>query len=54
MSIKIIDVLGNNVYSETLSGNKKIDVSDFKNGIYFVTLESSDTRISNRKLIIRH
>ncbi len=53
-TVKIIDVLGNNVYSESISGNKKIDVSDFKNGIYFISIESSETKISNRKLIIRH
>jgi hypothetical protein len=53
-SVKIIDVLGNIVYNETITNSKKVDVSDFKNGIYFVSIETSDSKISNRKLIIRH
>jgi len=53
-TVKIIDVLGSTVYNETLSSNKKVDVSDLKNGIYFVTIESSDSKITNRKLIVRH
>ena len=53
-TIKIIDVLGNNVLNETISGAKKIDVSDFKNGIYFVSIETSELKVSNRKLVIRH
>ena len=53
-NVKIVDVLGNVVYTETISATKKIDLSDFKNGIYFITIETSDSKISNRKLIIRH
>ena len=53
-NVKIVDVLGNVVYTETISSTKKIDLSDFKNGIYFITIETSDEKISNRKLIIRH
>ena len=33
--------------------NEKI-ISDFKNGVYFVTVQSSEIRITNRKLVIRH
>ena len=54
INVKIIDILGNNVYNETISSNKKIDISDFKNGVYFVTVQSSEIRITNRKLVIRH
>lgn len=53
-NVKIVDVLGNVVYVETISSTKKIDLSEFKNGIYFVTIETSDAKISNRKLIVRH
>ena len=53
-NIKIVDILGNVVDTETISSTKKIDLSDFKNGIYFITIETSDEKISNRKLIIRH
>ena len=54
VNVKIIDVLGNNIYNETISTNKKIDISDFKNGVYFVTVQSSELKITNRKLVIRH
>lgn len=53
-SVKIIDILGNTVYSEDIINSKKIDVSDYKSGVYFVILESSDAKITNRKLVIRH
>ena len=51
--IKVVDVLGNLVYSSTLTGSTKIDVSEFRNGIYFVTVSSEGTRVS-RKVIVRH
>ena len=54
LNVKIIDVLGNTVFNEVIYSNKKIDVSDFKNGVYFVTVESDDLRVTNRKLVIRH
>ena len=53
-SIKIIDILGNNLYFETISTSKKIDISDFKNGIYFISIESSDSKIASRRLIVKH
>jgi hypothetical protein len=53
-TIKIIDVLGNTIYLENISTSKKIDVSDYKNGIYFITIESSDSKIVNRRLIVKH
>lgn len=54
-SIRIVDVLGNVVYNETISnGTKNIDVSNFKNGVYFVLVETPGVKSINRKLIIRH
>ena len=53
-TIKIIDILGNTIYLENISTTKKIDVSDYKNGIYFVSIESSDSKIVNRRLIVKH
>ncbi len=51
--IKVVDVLGNTVLTSTLSGSTKIDVSKFRNGIYFVTVSAEGTRVS-RKVIVRH
>lgn len=54
-SVKMVDVLGNIVYKETLtSSSKKIDVSTFRNGVYFVIVESEDNQVINRKVIVRH
>lgn len=54
-SVRIVDALGNVVYNEIISnGTKSIDVSNFKNGVYFVIIDPSDAKPVNRKLIIRH
>ena len=51
----IVDALGNVVYNEQIAnGTKSIDVSNFKNGVYFVIIDPSDAKPVNRKLIIRH
>ncbi len=54
-TVKIVDVLGNVVYNESINnGTKNIDVSNFKNGVYFVLVEAPGIKSFNRKLIIRH
>lgn len=54
-TVRIVDVLGNVVYNETIySGSKNIDVSNFKNGVYFVIIDPADAKPVNRKLIVRH
>ncbi len=54
-NVKIVDVLGNVVYKEMVAETtKKVDVSRFKNGIYFITIESEGIKPTTRKLIIRH
>lgn len=53
-SIRVVDVLGNTVYAETITnGQKTINVEDFKNGVYFIMIEGPGIKI-NRKLIVRH
>lgn len=52
-SLKIVDVLGNVVVKETISGTKKIDLADFKNGVYFIMIEVNG-KTYNRKLIVKH
>lgn len=52
-AIQIVDVLGNVVMNSSLSGTTKIDVAEFRNGIYFVTVSAAGTRVS-RKVIVRH
>lgn len=54
-NLKVVDVLGNVVLNETISnGTKNVDVSSFKNGVYFVIVEAQGIKPMNRKLIIRH
>lgn len=53
--VRIVDVLGNVVYNESIgASSKKVDVTSFRNGIYFVTVEGEGIKPSTRKLIIRH
>ncbi len=53
--IDIMDVVGRRVYSSTfekcIAGNKIIDVSGFKPGIYFVTVSTENTRMTARMLV---
>jgi hypothetical protein len=54
-SIKILDVLGKSIYTETnASGMKTVDVSNFKNGVYFVMIEAPGMKTITRKLIVKH
>lgn len=52
-TVRIIDILGNQILKSTISESKTIDVSEYRNGIYFVIVESKGTTI-NRKVIVRH
>lgn len=53
-SIRIIDVLGNVIMTSTINESKTIDVSEFRNGIYFILVESAGVKAVNRKVIVRH
>ena len=52
--LKVVDALGKTVLTETIyNGSRSLDVSDLKNGVYFILIES-EGKILNRKLIVRH
>jgi hypothetical protein len=53
-SLKMVDVLGNIVYRDVMSNSKTIVTSNFKTGVYFVTLEQAGIKPVSRKIIIRH
>lgn len=54
-SVRIVDVLGKQVYSEEFSGSsKKIDVSDFKNGVYLLTVSEKGSAVQTRRIVVRH
>lgn len=51
--VKIVDVLGNVVLTTKLTGSTTINVSEYRNGIYFVTVSAKGTSVS-RKVFVRH
>lgn len=53
-SVTLVDVLGNIVLNETMTGSKTINVSEFKNGIYFLRIEAEGVEAITRKIIVRH
>ena len=53
--IRVTDVLGKVVYNETASGAKKnVDVSEFKNGVYLVTVLDRGVVIQTRRVVVKH
>lgn len=53
-SVKIMDVLGNVIMKTTIAESKTIDVSEYRNGIYFVIVESQGQKTISRKVFVRH
>ncbi len=53
-NLKIVDLVGNIIYSESIVSNSKINVSEFKNGIYFVLVETNGVQTQMEKLVIKH
>ena len=53
-NIKIMDALGTTISKETIISSKKINVSDLRNGVYFVVIEIPGSKTITRKVIIRH
>lgn len=53
--VKMTDVLGKVVYNESVAGaSKKVDVSDFKTGVYMVTITEKGTAIQTRRIVVKH
>ncbi|GAB5416868.1 MAG: hypothetical protein Crog4KO_17350 [Crocinitomicaceae bacterium] len=51
--VEIVDILGNIVMDSKITGQSTINVAEYRNGIYFVTVSASGTRVS-RKVVVRH
>ena len=54
MDFKVVDVLGNVVLQDVINNYKKVNVSNYKNGLYFITISSKDRSIVTRKMIVKH
>lgn len=54
-NVRMVDVLGNVVLNDKMeAGKNSLDVSSFKNGVYFVMIEAEGIKPTTRKVIIRH
>jgi hypothetical protein len=53
-ALKISDILGNTVYFSNNLPVEKINVSDFKEGVYFVSLYKGGFPIQVNRVLIRH
>lgn len=53
-SLSIIDAVGREVLSDSFTNQAVIDVSKFKNGIYFITLKKDGLAAVEKKIIIQH
>ena len=54
INMKITDVLGNVILKEFITTSKKLDVTEFKSGVYFIIFEGHGVKSFSRKVIIRH
>jgi hypothetical protein len=53
-TVKLVDVLGNIVMEDKIAATKKIDVRDFKNGVYILTVYSNGSLLQTRRVVVRH
>lgn len=53
-TVKVVDVLGNVITNEKINGNKKLDVSDYKNGVYFITIANNGTVMQTKRFVVKH
>lgn len=54
VSLRITDVLGKVVYNDEVGTIKKIDVNDFKNGVYLVSVFDKGNLIQTRRIVVKH
>lgn len=53
-NVQITDVLGKVVYSDEIGVTKKLDVSDFKNGVYLVSVTEKGQLVQTRRIVVKH
>jgi hypothetical protein len=54
MNFKIVDVMGSVVMRDVVQGSRKLNVSDFNSGVYYVYFDGPGIKPFSRKVIIRH
>jgi|GEM_PF-3326204 len=53
-TLKVVDMLGNVVFASEFNNSKKVNTSDFKNGVYFLTVQGANAKGFTKKLVVRH
>jgi hypothetical protein len=53
-TLKIIDALGTTISKEGINSKKKINISEWRNGVYFIVFDIPGSKTITRKVIIRH
>lgn len=52
--VKMVDVLGKVVLQESANKTKKIDVSNFKNGVYILSISGNGVATQTKRIVVRH
>lgn len=52
--LKITDVLGKVVYYDEVGAIKKVDVSDYRNGVYLVSVYNEGVLVQTRRVVVKH
>ncbi len=54
VDVRIADVLGKIVYSGEIGTMKTLDISDYKNGVYLVSVSTNGQLIQTRRIVVKH
>ncbi len=54
VTLRITDVLGKVVYNDVVAPTKKVDVSDYKNGVYLVSVYKEGVLVQTRRVVVKH
>jgi hypothetical protein len=52
--VRVTDVLGKVVYADEAGAIEKIDVSNFKNGVYLISVSENGEAIQTRRIVVKH
>lgn len=52
--VKITDVLGNVVFEDKFNSIKKVDVNNYKTGVYIVSLYNNKSLINTKRVVVKH
>ncbi len=55
VDLNIVDLLGKTVFTQSnVISNRQINVSELKNGVYFISVLKNGTVLKTEKLIVKH